>query len=354
MKSPAQTSSLESLTQAELVTSTRKAVAIETVATTNIVRHFVEIYKRRTFAILSYSSMLRFAVEELGYDKASGQRRVNAMHLAIAVPEVLTMIDEKRMCLQVAADIQTFLNKERGARRAYSDEQKARLVEQCLSKSTRHVQRLLTKLNPACDFKDTKRFVTENRLQITYTASVKVEEKLDRLKEILAHVNPYMSREELIEYIAEIALDKLDPIRKAQRIQKRAERSAKSPRSARSSRMPRPARSAPSTNPASEPLHSVVPAQEQNSTIDFRSESVGEYGEVQLVAELGKMTRGFKSFGNAIVRESSVSYESQNPISFSGTLVKRYARFERRRIQLIAAQKWMLRPSGRSTALDCR
>ncbi|RYZ66042.1 MAG: hypothetical protein EOP05_19725, partial [Proteobacteria bacterium] len=126
--------------------STKQAVVLERAATANVVRHFEEIYRRRLFAVLGYSSMFLFAVEELGYDRASAQRRVNAMELSMAVPEVLTFIDEKSICLQTAADIQTFLNKERGARRAYSAEAKASLVRDCLNLPTREVQRRLAAL----------------------------------------------------------------------------------------------------------------------------------------------------------------------------------------------------------------
>ncbi|RYZ65865.1 MAG: hypothetical protein EOP05_19985 [Proteobacteria bacterium] len=143
------------------------------------------------------------------------------MELSIAVPEVLAFIDEKKLCLQSAADIQTFLNKERGARKPYSAEAKASLVARCTTLSTREVQRHLAALNPQVDFSQSKRFVSADRMQVTHTVSVQVEEKLERLKGLLAHVNPYMNREELLDAIAEIALDKLDPIRKAERAKKR-------------------------------------------------------------------------------------------------------------------------------------
>ncbi|RYZ81998.1 MAG: hypothetical protein EOP06_22440, partial [Proteobacteria bacterium] len=189
---------LGSFSDVDLIQATKSAVALEKAATANVVRHFAEIFKRRMHAILGYSSMFVFAVEELGYDRASAQRRVNAMELSMAVPEVLTFIDEKKLCLQSAADIQTFLNKERGARKPYSAEAKASLVATCTNLSTREVQRRLAALNPQVDFSQSKRFVSADRMQVTHTVSVQVEEKLERLKGLLAHVNPYMNREELL------------------------------------------------------------------------------------------------------------------------------------------------------------
>lgn len=153
MISKMQTSLLKNLNEAELILSTKEVIATEHAATTNVVRHFAELFLRRTHAVVGYSSMFQFAVEEFGYGKAAAQRRVNAMYLAIDVPGVLALLDERKMCLQVAADIQTFLNKQSGARTPYSSQQKVELVMTCANKSTRDVQKHLAALNPTCDFK---------------------------------------------------------------------------------------------------------------------------------------------------------------------------------------------------------
>lgn len=287
--SVSESKSIQALSDRELFVATKNAVAAECAATTNVVRHFAEMYLRRNHASRGHSSMFKMAVEEFGYDGASAQRRVNAMLLSLDVPEVLDLIDSKKMHMQTAADIQTFLNKERGARRPYSVEEKVNLVQQCISLSTRDVQRHLAKLNPQMDFKESKTFISEDRLKITYTVAVEVENKFNRLKELLAHVNPYMSREELFDYIAEIALEKLDPIRKAKRAAKRAA-------------------AADLENADSE---KSVPAQEPATSLRFREERVGEFGEVQLVAEFHEPTRDHRKFQNTL-HSPTVAYEADS------------------------------------------
>ena len=108
---------LKSLSDEALIASAQQTIRIETTATTNVVRHFREIFDRDLYLARGYGSMWMMAVKEFGYDRSSAQRRVNAMELSRVVPAVLEKIDQKKMCLQTAADIQTFLNLERAAKR---------------------------------------------------------------------------------------------------------------------------------------------------------------------------------------------------------------------------------------------
>lgn len=57
---------LKSLSDKELVASTQQTIQIETVATTNVVRHFREIFLRDPFLARGYGSMWLMAVKEFG------------------------------------------------------------------------------------------------------------------------------------------------------------------------------------------------------------------------------------------------------------------------------------------------
>jgi hypothetical protein len=208
---------LKALSDEGLMSSTRNTIRVENTATTNVVRHFREIFDRDLYLARGYGSMWLMAVSEFGYDKSSAQRRVNAMELSRAVPEILSKIDSRMMCLQTAADIQTFLNLERAAKRPYSVQQKIDLVETCSGLSVRDVQMELANRNPKIDFKVTKTYVSKDRIRITHTLAVSIEDKLTRIKNLLSHVNPYLTREELIDYMAEKTLDAIDPLRRDQR-----------------------------------------------------------------------------------------------------------------------------------------
>jgi hypothetical protein len=92
-----------------------------------------------------------------------------------------------------------------------------------------------------------------------------IEEKLSRIKNLRSHISPYMTREELFDYMAEIVLDKIDPLRRDDRVEKRS---------------------------AQKPLREV-PAQEPKPTL--REEVINEFGEIQLVADFDANSKAPKS-----------------------------------------------------------
>jgi hypothetical protein len=250
---------LSQLSDDQLISNTHGAIKIETEATTNVVRHFYEIYSRDLYLARSYSSMYLMAMDEFGYDSSSALRRTHALELALAVPSILEKIDQGELCLQSAADIQTFLNKERGDKKIYTSEQKRDLVEVCLGLSTRKVQMELAGRNPEIRFIESKKIISKTQLRVTYVTKIATEEKLERIKTIRSHVNPYISRDELLDYMAERTLDQIDPLRKADRAEKRE---------------------------AKKPKREVgLPAQAVIMRPHVREEIVSEAGEIQLAVD---------------------------------------------------------------------
>ncbi len=59
---------------------------------------------------------------------------------------------------------------------------------------------------------------------MSHSISNSLEEKLQRIKLLWSHVDPNMSREDLLDRMAEITLDRIDPVRKLQRAKERAHR----------------------------------------------------------------------------------------------------------------------------------
>lgn len=71
------------------------------------------------------------------------------------------------------------------------------------------------------------RIVSDTHVEITFSADQEFMKKLTRLKEIWAHALPQATWQELIERMADIAIEKEDPTKKAERaVQRKACRSA--------------------------------------------------------------------------------------------------------------------------------
>jgi hypothetical protein len=219
---------LKSLSNDELLSKTERAIEIERNATTEVIRLFQEIADRKLFLSCGYSSLFAMATERFGLCGASAQLRINAMRLVRDVPVVQCKIESGKMSLTVAAHVQTFLYNEKKSDRAYSQNAKLELVEACTSKSVREVRREFVRRNPEIEKRETVRYISEDRMRVTHSISHTLEEKLKRIKALWSHVSPDMTREELLDRMADLTLDQIDPARKTARAKKRTEKLKKS------------------------------------------------------------------------------------------------------------------------------
>jgi 5-methylcytosine-specific restriction endonuclease McrA len=145
------------------------------------------------------------------------------MRLLLDVPQVESKIEAGEICLTTASQVQNFLKLEEKGQKAYSAEQKLELLETCSGKSTREVERELATRNPQSVKREVVRAVNESQSRMNLSVENELIGKLDKIKGLLSHVNPNMNYEQLLEAMAEIALDKLDPVRKAKKAEKKKE-----------------------------------------------------------------------------------------------------------------------------------
>ncbi len=100
-------------------------------------------------------------------------------------------------------------------------EEKRELVDSCLKKSTREVERELAKRNPDIQKIEMVKPIGLDRFQVSFSISEATEEKMKKLKGLFAHTNPNMTTEELFEKLIDLGLEKFDPARKASRAMRR-------------------------------------------------------------------------------------------------------------------------------------
>ncbi len=91
-------------------------------------------------------------------------------------------------------------------------EVKLTLIEKLENKSTREVEKELLKLNPEAVTREKVRQITIDKTEIKIIVDEDLKQKLDQLRNLLSHVNPSMNYRDLIAYLAEMGLKKLDPM----------------------------------------------------------------------------------------------------------------------------------------------
>ena len=206
---------LKSLSDSDLLSQTQLLVAREREMTTELLWHLREVESRRLYAGQGYSSLFDYVRRGLGYCEGSADRRISAMRLLKALPEIESALKTGELSLSNASALQHFLKGEKKARgKTYSHIAKKELVAKVTGKSRRDCDRLLAELAPETPRPENARPISATQTEIRFTAEETLLAKIEKLKALLSHRNPNPSYAELIEMLADMALKRLDPEQK--------------------------------------------------------------------------------------------------------------------------------------------
>jgi HNH endonuclease len=210
---------------------------------TVVLRHLREIDFRRLFCDLGYPSLFEYAVRRLGYSHDQAARRIAAMRLIKSMPEVEEKIASGSLNLTNAAAAHRFFQNQKrmqqhkisqtsnshpvigtsikndktngqsrkDLRPHLTKEAKQQLIRQLENTSTREAEKIMAGLHPHPQPNDRIRAVGKHDVEIRFTASTEVEEKLKHLKGLIAHSHPNITLGELINKLADLGLKEWDP-----------------------------------------------------------------------------------------------------------------------------------------------
>ena len=143
------------------------------------------------------------------------------MRLLKDVPEVEKRLLDGRMNVTTLSQVQSFLAQEKRQKNEFTRDEKLELLGQVEGMSTRETERMLATISPHSALPDRERFITGNDVEVRFTASVELLEKLNRLKGLLAHDRSTQNYAGLFEALADLSLRQLDPVEKFKRRIKR-------------------------------------------------------------------------------------------------------------------------------------
>jgi hypothetical protein len=194
-----------------LISELKTLVAREREVTTQVLHYLREVELRKIHLERGYPSLFEFTTRELGYSSGSAYRRIQAMRLLKALPELEPQIQSGALSLSVAAQAQSYFREE-SKRRRIDDREKKETVRGLLGLSSRECERKLAARSPEAALpKERERIVTDELTQIQFLADRALMEKLERLKQLMAHRNFEGSYAKLFEQLADLALKKLEP-----------------------------------------------------------------------------------------------------------------------------------------------
>lgn len=207
---------LKQKSKESLVTELKILVDKERKLIAQVLEYLKEVEIRKIYLELGYPSLFEFCIRELGYSEPSAQRRISAMRLIKDIPEIKRKLEEGSLNLTSLNQASLFISQEKRLNnKTYSKFQKQELLSMLENKSKRECERELIKISPnSAAIKEKERMIAEDKLEVRFMITTELKNKLDRIKALISHKNPNPGYEELINELAEMALNKIDPLRK--------------------------------------------------------------------------------------------------------------------------------------------
>ncbi|MGE3759798.1 MAG: HNH endonuclease, partial [Pseudobdellovibrionaceae bacterium] len=206
--------SFQSVSNEKLLLDLESLFSQERKTSHHILLHLREIKSRRLYAERGYPNMFSMLVQHFHQSEAAANQRLRALELMVDVPAVEERLVSGELNLSTVALAQRQIRREeRILGKKMTSEKKAEIVESITSKTLAEVEIELFKHLPlAAEAPQTfERRISENATRMTLTLPDEVREKMTRLQEIWAHVDPRMDPVEVIDRAFDIALAKVDP-----------------------------------------------------------------------------------------------------------------------------------------------
>lgn len=198
------------LSNHELVSKLKSLVKEEREITLEILKYLQEVEDRRLYALRGFSSLFAFCMAELGYEESATNRRISAMRMMRALPEIEAKIEDGSLNLSTVCQLQSFIKKEEKLeQKKLGLDEKKELLKVIENKSQRECEREFAKISPEIvKIKESVRAVGEDLTQITFTVTKEMMAEFAEIRELLSHKNVtgYM---DLFSEMAAITLKKL-------------------------------------------------------------------------------------------------------------------------------------------------
>ena len=202
-------SELKNISSDELLSRTKNIVAEERRLTVLLISHLEEIQTRRLYAKQGFSSMWEFCTHFLGLSEGAAQRRLAAMRLAHDAPEAKAALESGALSLSNAAKIHSFRQNQKKQGKSPMPAQE--LIRQVESMSQRECEAKLHEISPEALPLERERIVSAQRdHELKMVITDEVYQKLQQIRGLLAHAKPNATLSELLEYLVNETLPRLE------------------------------------------------------------------------------------------------------------------------------------------------
>jgi hypothetical protein len=210
---------LKLLSDSQLMSELKNSVLEERQKTALVLEYLREVERRRLYADSGYASLWDFCIHELAYSEASASRRIGAMRLLREIPELKEDLLSGKQNLSSLSKARNFFQlEEKHQGEKLSTEEKKEVLRELENKSSRECERTLLELSSVpieISNPQRERPIDATHTELRLVLRDEVYLKLKRIQALRSHANPSMSYENLLNYMADEILKKIDPLEKA-------------------------------------------------------------------------------------------------------------------------------------------
>lgn len=173
--------------------------------------YFIREANRRKHWLKKFSNLAKYCAHH-GISNGDFYRKLAITNTIREIPEVEEKIIKGTLNPSTVAQVNTFCRSETKNRAAaVSVEEKRELLCKIEGLSAKVVERELAKISPKSAIPDRKRQIAEDLFANQFTSDQSLENKLDRLRELLSNALPSApTQNDLLHKICDVALKKLE------------------------------------------------------------------------------------------------------------------------------------------------
>lgn len=174
-----------------------------------------EIEERRIYLQMGYPSLYEFCISELKYSEGSAYRRIAAMRLIKAVPEIKQIAAQGKISLTAMAQAQSYFRRKENELAPINKTAKLELLKKLEHRSSRECEREILKLDPKSHRPDRVVAKTEELTEIRLTVDNEFMATLDKLKNLLSNKYPDLATKDIMLHAMKVEVARLQkPIAK--------------------------------------------------------------------------------------------------------------------------------------------
>jgi hypothetical protein len=226
---------LYSISDEELIEKLRGHVVEERRVVTAILEYLREVDRRRLYADAGYPSLWDFCIRELGYSEGAASRRINSMRLLRDLPELKKDIEEGKHSLSSLAQAHKFFRtEEKHNNQKLSTEEKMEVLQKLENKTSLECEKELIQLSSVpmqISRPQKERLLDEKHIELKLVIDQKLLLKLKRVQALRSHASPSMNYSELLNFMADEILKRLDPLEKTKQKRPQQPRASLEPQS---------------------------------------------------------------------------------------------------------------------------